>query len=64
MILCGEPEANINPLTIPILVDILLELQKEVVQVFLVTYSYNLAKYFEIKREIKMLKIFYSLYKT
>lgn len=45
-----EPEANINPELVPTLVDILLELQRNSVQIFLATHSYNLARYFDVSR--------------
>ncbi|WP_217959421.1 AAA family ATPase [Acutalibacter muris] len=58
-----EPEANINPELIPTLVDILLELQRNGVQIFLATHSYNLARYFDVSH-ISSDKIRYiSLYK-
>ena len=59
-----EPEANINPELMPILVDILIELQRYGVQIFLATHSYNFAKYFEIKRNSNDKVLFHSLYKT
>lgn len=59
-----EPEANINPELMPVLVDILIELQKCGVQIFLATHSYNFAKYFEIKRNSNDKVLFHSLYKT
>jgi AAA15 family ATPase/GTPase len=59
-----EPEANINPELMPILVDILIELQRCGVQIFLATHSYNFAKYFEIKRDSNDKVLFHSLYKT
>jgi len=59
-----EPEANINPELMPILVDILIELQRYGVQIFLATHSYNFAKYFEVKRNANDKVIFHSLYKT
>ncbi|MCE5219783.1 MAG: ATP-binding protein [Clostridium sp.] len=59
-----EPEANINPELMPILVDILIELQRCGVQIFLATHSYNFAKYFEIKRNSNDKVLFHSLYKT
>ena len=58
-----EPEANLNPMLIPALVDILLELQKGGVQIFLATHEYNLARYFELKREKKEDVCFHNLYK-
>lgn len=45
-----EPEANINPELMPILVELMLELESKGVQLFIATHSYNLAKYLEIKR--------------
>lgn len=59
-----EPEANINPELMPILVDILIELQRCGVQIFLATHSYNFAKYFEVKRNSNDKVLFHSLYKT
>lgn len=44
-----EPEANLNPKAIPALVEILLELQREGVQIFISTHDYVLSKYFEIR---------------
>lgn len=64
VLLWDEPEANINPELIPILVDILLELQTEGVQIFISTHSYNLAKYFEVKRKQNNSVLFHSLYKN
>lgn len=43
-----EPESNINPELMPQLVDILIELRRIGVQIFIATHSYNIAKYFEI----------------
>ncbi len=45
-----EPEANINPRYISIIVDLLLQLQRDGVQIFVSTHDYMLAKYFEIRR--------------
>lgn len=44
-----EPEANINPIHIPILVELLLLLQREGVQIFISTHDYFVAKYFDVK---------------
>jgi predicted ATPase len=59
-----EPEANINPELMPTLVEILLELQRKGVQLFIATHSYNLAKYFEIKRNDTDQVLYHHLYKT
>ena len=45
-----EPEANINPKHIPILVDMLLELQRDGVQVFVATHDYFFAKYLDVRK--------------
>ncbi|MEF9960981.1 MAG: AAA family ATPase [Niameybacter sp.] len=57
-----EPEANINPIHIPMLVEMLIELQRNGVQVFISTHDYILAKYFEIKKSEDDELLFYSLY--
>ncbi|SHH91605.1 AAA family ATPase [Clostridium grantii] len=58
-----EPEANINPELMPVLIDVLLELQRNGIQIFIATHSYNLAKYFEIKRTEKDSVLFHNLYR-
>jgi predicted ATP-dependent endonuclease of OLD family len=64
VLLWDEPESNINPELIPMLVEILLELQTQGVQIFISTHSYNLAKYFEVKRKENNRVLFHSLYKN
>lgn len=59
-----EPEANINPQLIPQIVKVILELQRNGVQVFIATHDYNLAKYFEVFRNNDNEGVYYSLYKT
>ena len=56
-----EPEANINPTYIPIIVEILLELQRKGVQVFISTHDYMLASYFEVKKAEHDILMFHSL---
>lgn len=63
ILLWDEPEANINPELMPVLIDVLLELQRSGVQIFIATHSYNLAKYFEIKRIEKDNVLFHNLYR-
>lgn len=46
-----EPEANINPIHIPIIVELLLLLQREGVQIFIATHDYFMAKYFDVRRK-------------
>lgn len=64
ILLWDEPESNINPELIPVLVDILMMLEREGVQIIVATHSYNLAKYFEVKRKENDSVLFHSLYKT
>lgn len=64
ILLWDEPEANLNPELYPLIAEILLELQKNGVQIFLATHSYNFAKYLEIRRENKEQVIFHNLYKA
>lgn len=64
VLLWDEPEANINPRFIPDLVEILVELQRNGVQIFLTTHDYIFAKYFEVKRHENDEIMYYSLYKT
>lgn len=46
-----EPEANINPKYVPIIVEMLLELQRKGVQIFISTHDYMIASYFEVKKQ-------------
>lgn len=57
-----EPEANINPVHISIIVDMLLTLQRNGVQIFIATHDYILAKYIEIKSKSDDCVTFFSLY--
>ena len=59
-----EPEANINPSFISVIAELLLELQKSGVQIFLSTHSYFLAKYIDIKKKDENDVNFFSLYKN
>lgn len=63
VLLWDEPEANLNPELYPLVVDILLELEKNGVQVFVATHSYSFAKYLEIRREKNEQVLFHDLYK-
>lgn len=63
ILLWDEPEANLNPELYPLVASILLELQKNGVQIFVATHSYNFAKYLEIRRTEKKQVMFHNLYK-
>lgn len=64
VLLWDEPEANLNPELYPLVANILLELQKNGVQIFVATHSYNFAKYLEIRRSEKGQVRFHNLYKN
>lgn len=59
-----EPEANINPVHIPIIADMLLMLQRDGVQVFVATHDYFLAKYIDIRRKEEDKVTYYSFYSS
>jgi energy-coupling factor transporter ATP-binding protein EcfA2 len=58
-----EPENSLNPELIPELVDILLELSRNGVQIFVATHSEILASYFAVNRQNGDNVIFTALYK-
>ena len=58
-----EPENSLNPEYVPVLVDILLELSRNGVQVFIATHSELLASYFAVNRKEMEEAQFISLYK-
>ena len=63
ILLWDEPENSLNPEQVPLLVDILLELSRNGVQIFLATHSEILASYFSVNRDKGDAVMFYSLYK-
>lgn len=56
-----EPEANINPQYIYIIVELMLELQRKGVQIFISTHDYMIASYFEVKKQNSDQIVFHSL---
>ena len=58
-----EPEANINPAYISIIVEMLLVLQRRGVQIFISTHDYMLASYFVVKKSAEDKVVFHSLTK-
>ncbi|MDR3011824.1 MAG: AAA family ATPase [Chitinispirillales bacterium] len=64
VLIWDEPESNINPKNIPFIVDILLELQKSGIQVFIATHDYFLAKYINVKKTKSDAVLFHALYKS
>jgi wobble nucleotide-excising tRNase len=59
-----EPEANINPKNIPAIVDLLLDLQKNGVQIFIATHDYFLAKYIDSRKNKQHSIEYHALYKA
>jgi len=59
-----EPENSLNPELVPILVDVLLELSRNNVQMFLGTHDYNLARYFDVRKDKSIPLLFHNLSKT
>ncbi|MDO5424057.1 MAG: AAA family ATPase [Eubacteriales bacterium] len=57
-----EPEANINPANLSLVAELLLELQRNGVQIFISTHNYFLAKYLDIKKTDQDDVSFYSFY--
>lgn len=63
ILLWDEPEANLNPELYDLVAEILLQLQRNGVQIFVATHSYNFAKYLEIRRTSKEQVMYHNLYK-
>jgi AAA15 family ATPase/GTPase len=59
-----EPENSLNPELLPVLVDILLELQRGGVQIFLATHNYYLARYFDVRKDKNIPVMFHNLSKA
>ena len=58
-----EPEANLNPRLIGTVVDILLELQRMGVQVFLATHDYVVLKEFDLRKKVDDAVRFHALFR-
>src|SRR5215469_6855494 len=64
VLLWDEPEANLNPELYSTLTQVLLELSRKGVQVFIATHSYDLAKFVDVLRAKTDSVSFHSLYHT
>ena len=64
VLLWDEPEANMNPKLIPVLAEIILELGRNGVQIFLATHDGLLAEYIEHLMSENDQVAFHALYKT
>jgi energy-coupling factor transporter ATP-binding protein EcfA2 len=59
-----EPENSLNPELIPKLVDVLLELSRNGVQIFIATHSYDVARWFELNKTAENSLRYFNLRKT
>ncbi len=59
-----EPETNLNPTLFGVVVDVLLELQRQGVQVFLATHNYVVLKEFDLRMQKSDNVLFHSFYRT
>jgi len=59
-----EPETNLNPSLYGSLIDILLELQRNGVQIFLATHDYVILKEIDLRKKMADSVNFYSLYEN
>ena len=58
-----EPENSLNPEIVPVLVGILLELAQNGVQIFVTTHDYNLARYFDVRKNKDIPVMFHNFSK-
>ena len=58
-----EPETNLNPRLFGTLMDILLELQRDGVQIFLATHDYVILKELDLRKKSSDYVVFHSLYR-
>jgi ABC-type Mn2+/Zn2+ transport system ATPase subunit len=63
VLLWDEPEANLNPKLMRTVVQILIELQRLGVQVFITTHNYNLLKEFDLQIRPQDRVLFHSLFR-
>lgn len=63
VLLWDEPEANLNPKLMRTVVQILVELQRLGVQVFVTTHNYNLLKEFDLQLKPEDQALFHSLFR-
>ena len=59
-----EPENSLNPEYIPVIVDILLELAKSGVQIFVATHSYTLTRFFDVREDKSINVCFHNMSKS
>ena len=59
-----EPETNLNPKLFGVLMNVLLELQRNGAQIFLATHSYGILKELDLRKRPNDKVAFHSLYRT
>lgn len=64
ILLWDEPEANLNPVYVPVIANLLLELERSGVQIFISTHDYFISKYIDIRKTDRDDVSFFSLYQT
>jgi hypothetical protein len=64
VLLWDEPENSLNPELVPMLVDILLKLASGGVQIFIGTHDYNLARYFDVRKDKSVPVMYHNLSKA
>lgn len=62
-LLWDEPEANLNPKLLGVLIDCLLDLQRAGVQIFLATHHYQILKRLDLQKKEKDSVRYHSLYR-
>jgi AAA15 family ATPase/GTPase len=63
VLLWDEPENSLNPELMSALVEILLELSENGVQIFIATHDYDLARYFDVRKNKNIPVAFHNLVK-
>ena len=64
ILLWDEPENSLNPELVPVLVDILLELSRNGVQIFIASHDYNFVRYFDVRVKKDISVLFHNLTKN
>jgi energy-coupling factor transporter ATP-binding protein EcfA2 len=59
-----EPENSLNPELMSIFVEILLDLSRKGVQIFIATHNYHLARYFDVRKDKSVPVMFHNLSKS
>ena len=59
-----ESENSLNPNQIPVFVDILLELARNGVQIFITTHGYFMARYFDVRKDKDIPVMYHNLSRT